>query len=94
MDDTDHPLIIKVASIQPTRMQVYFIDNEEFFRRKATFWDDEDRFLSKTMMSDQSSFSRGVFETVKKLGWMPEIIHVNGWFASSNGRFPKNILCR
>ena len=81
VDDTDHPLIIKVASIQPTRMQVYFIDNEEYFKRKATFFDEEDNFFED---NDERSifFCRGVFETVKKLGWMPEIIHCHGWFSA------------
>lgn len=81
VDDADHPLIIKVASIQPTRMQVYFIDNEEYFKRKAVFYDDEDNFFED---NDERSifFCRGVFETVKKLGWMPEIIHCQGWFSA------------
>ncbi|GAB4380904.1 MAG: glycogen/starch synthase [Salibacteraceae bacterium] len=88
VDDTDHPLIIKVASIQPTRMQVYFIDNEEYFRRKATFWDEDDNFFED---NDERSifFSRGVFETVKKLGWMPDIIHINGWFSVPMALFQK-----
>lgn len=81
VDDADHPLIIKVASIQPTRMQVYFIDNEEYFKRKAVFYDEEDNFFPD---NDERSifFCRGVFETVKKLGWMPEIIHCQGWFSA------------
>jgi len=81
VDDSDHPLIIKVASIQPTRMQVYFIDNEEYFQRKSTFWDADDNFHPD---NDERSvfFCRGVFETVKKLGWMPEIIHCSGWFSA------------
>ena len=66
IDDTDHQLIIKVASIQAARMQVYFIDNEEYFRRKAIvtdengveFADNDDRMVF---------FARGVLETVKKL---------------------------
>ena len=88
VDDTDHPLIIKVASIQPTRMQVYFIDNEEFFKRKATFWDEDDNFFPD---NDERSvfFCRGVFETVKKLGWMPEIIHCQGWFSSLMALYQK-----
>ena len=88
VDDTDHPLIIKVASIQPTRMQVYFIDNEEFFQRKATFWDEDDNFFPD---NDERSifFNRGVFETVKKLGWMPEIIHCQGWFTALMAVFQK-----
>lgn len=81
VDDADHPLIIKVASIQPTRMQVYFIDNEEYFKRKAVFYDEEENFFPD---NDERSifFCRGVFETVKKLGWMPEIIHCQGWFSA------------
>jgi starch synthase len=81
VDDADHPLIIKVASIQPTRMQVYFIDNEEYFKRKAVFYDEDENFFED---NDERSifFSRGVFETVKKLGWMPEIIHCQGWFSA------------
>lgn len=88
VDDTDHPLIIKVASIQPTRMQVYFIDNEEYFKRKSTFWDEDGTFFAD---NDERSifFSRGVFETVKKLGWMPEIIHCNGWFTAPMALFQK-----
>jgi len=88
VDDTDHPLIIKVASIQPTRMQVYFIDNDEFFRRKSVFYDEDGTFFPD---NDERSifFSRGVFETVKKLGWMPEIIHCNGWFTALMAVFQK-----
>ncbi|MDC1220364.1 glycogen/starch synthase, partial [bacterium] len=60
---------------------VYFIDNEEYFKRKATFFDEEDNFFED---NDERSifFCRGVFETVKKLGWMPEIIHCHGWFSA------------
>lgn len=82
INDVDHPLIIKVASIPTARMQVYFIDNEEYFSRKATlsdknsgkFFDDNDE---RAMF-----FVRGVAETVKKLGWQPDIIHCHGWFTS------------
>lgn len=81
IDDHDHPLIIKVASIQQARMQVYFIDNEEYFKRKNTFKDSEgvehpdnhERLIF---------FGKGVLETVKKLGWAPDIIHCHGWFSS------------
>lgn len=81
IDDTDHPLIIKVASIQPARMQVYFIDNEDYFHRKAMIRDKKGKFFED---NDERTvfFSRGVLETVKKLGWAPDIIHCTGWMAS------------
>lgn len=81
IDDTDHPLIIKVASIQSARLQVYFIDNEDYFQRKAIFTDKSGEFFSD---NDERAifYARGVIETVKKLGWSPDIIHVHGWFSS------------
>ncbi len=81
IDDTDHPLIIKVASIQAARMQVYFIDNEDFFQRKFTFHDKENKYF---VDNDERAifFARGVAETVKKLQWKPDLIHCHGWFTS------------
>ncbi|MEI6890302.1 MAG: glycogen/starch synthase [Bacteroidales bacterium] len=81
IDDTDHPLIIKVASIQQARMQIYFIDNEDYFQRKYTFHDKNNKFFSD---NDERVifYSRGVIETVKKLGWGPDIIHCHGWMTS------------
>jgi starch synthase len=81
INDTDHPLIIKVASIQSARMQVYFIDNEDYFQRKATFSDENNKFFAD---NDERCifFCRGVIETVKKLRWSPDIIHCHGWFTS------------
>jgi starch synthase len=81
IDDTDHPLIIKVASIQCARMQVYFIDNEDYFHRKSTFCDESGQFFSD---NDERMifFARGVLETVKKLRWAPDIVHCHGWFTS------------
>ncbi len=81
INNADHPLIIKVASIQAARMQIYFIDNEDFFQRKFTltgkngkqFTDNDERAIF---------FTRGVVETVKKLGWAPDIVHCSGWFTS------------
>ena len=81
IDDSDHPLIIKVASIQAARMQVYFIDNEEYFKRKTTFKDERGKFY-KDNDERMISFCRGVLETVKKLGWAPDIIHCHGWMTS------------
>jgi starch synthase len=81
IDDTDHPLIIKVASIQCARMQVYFIDNEDYFHRKNTFSDENGEFFND---NDERMifFARGVLETVKKLRWAPDIVHCHGWFTS------------
>ena len=81
IDDTDHPLIIKVASIQAARRQVYFIDNDDYF-------------LHRQMTSDENGndyedngeraifYARGVLETVKKLRWCPDIIHCHGWMSA------------
>lgn len=80
IDDTDHPLIIKVASIQAARMQVYFIDNDDFFQRKYTIADENGEFEDN---EDRSIFFvRGVLETVKKLRWTPDIIHCHGWMSA------------
>ncbi len=81
IDDTDHPLIIKVASIQSARMQIYFIDNDDYFQRKFMFRDKNNKFFKD---NDERAvfFSRGVIETVKKLGWAPDLIHCHGWMTS------------
>ncbi len=81
INDMDMPLIIKVASIPRERIQVYFIDNEEYFKRKATFEDAEGNLFPD---NDERAifFAKGVVETVKKLNWSPDIIHVHGWMAS------------
>lgn len=78
INDQDHPLIIKVASIPTARMQVYFIDNEEYFQRKAVHHDEKEKFFSD---NDERAlfFGRGVLETVRKLGWAPDVIHCHGW---------------
>jgi starch synthase len=81
VNDSDHPLIIKVASIPQIRLQVYFIDNEEFFHRKAYFQDDSGKLFEDNDMR-MIFFAKGVLETVKKLGWQPDIIHCHGWFTS------------
>ena len=81
VNDFDMPLIIKVASIPKERIQVYFIDNEEYFKRKATFTD-EDGVLFDDNDERAIFFAKGVIETVKKLNWVPDIIHVHGWMAA------------
>ncbi|WP_299225332.1 glycogen/starch synthase [uncultured Psychroserpens sp.] len=81
INDLDMPLIIKVASIPKERIQVYFIDNEEYFKRKATLTDEDGKLFSD---NDERAifFAKGVIETVKKLNWSPDIIHINGWLAA------------
>ena len=81
INDTDHPLIIKVASIQSARMQVYFIDNEDYFQRKHVITDEKGSFFPD---NDERAifFTRGVFETVKKLRWAPDLIYCQGWFTA------------
>ena len=81
IDDFDHQLIIKVASIQQQRMQVYFIDNEEYFPRRQMFHDHDGNFMCN---NDERMifYCKGVIETVRKLGWSPDVIHCQGWFTS------------
>lgn len=81
IDDTDHSLIIKVASIQSARMQVYFIDNDDYFQNRETLVDSQGNEYDD---NDERSifFIRGVMETIKKLRWVPDIIHCHGWFSA------------
>ncbi|MBR3074619.1 MAG: glycogen/starch synthase [Bacteroidales bacterium] len=80
ISDVDHPLIIKVASISAARIQVYFIDNEDYFRRKQMFCDADGKFFED---NDERAifYARGVLETTKKLRWAPDIIHCHGWIS-------------
>ncbi len=81
INDNDNPLIIKVASIPAARMQVYFLDNEEYFQRKYVFRDKESKFYAD---NDERTifFCKGALETVKKLGWSPDVVHCQGWMSS------------
>ncbi len=79
--DDDIPLIIKVASLQDAKMQVYFLDNDELFSRKNIFRDDNNEFFNDNNLR-MIFFCKGVLETVKKLGWKPDIIHCHGWMTS------------
>jgi starch synthase len=81
VDDDDFPLIIKVASLPGARMQVYFLDNEDFFRRKSVFTDDEGEAFDDNE-DRMVFFCKGAIETVKKFGWPPDIIHCHGWMTS------------
>lgn len=79
--EEEKPLIIKVASIPNAKLQVYFIDNEDYFQRKSMFFDKENKFHAD---NDERAifFCKGVLETVKKLGWAPDIVHCNDWMTS------------
>lgn len=90
INDEDHPLIIKVASIPQIRMQVYFIDNEEYFKRKAVLRGEDDSFFED---NDERSmfFCRGVLETVKKLGWSPDVIHCHGFMTALMPMYIKEV---
>jgi len=81
VDDDDFPLIIKVASLPGARLQVYFLDNEEFFKRKFIFNDEEEKPFDDNQ-ERMVFFCKGVIETVKKFGWPPDIIHCHGWMTS------------
>src|SRR3954469_11960995 len=81
INDNDNPLIIKVASIPAARMQVYFLDNEEYFQRKHVFNDKDGKFYAD---NDERMifFCKGALETVKKLGWAPDVVHCHGWMSA------------
>ncbi len=81
INDEDYPLVIKVASLPGARLQVYFLDNEDFFKRKNVFEDDDNNFYEDN--SDRMIFfCKGSIETVRKFGWSPDIIHCIGWMTS------------
>ena len=92
INDTDHPLIIKVASIQKARIQIYFIDNDDLFtKRKYTVADHNEDFYEDN--DDRTVFfSRGVIETVRKLNWPPDVIHCHGWMTSLVPLFIKRVF--
>ncbi len=81
INDSDHPLILKVASMQPSRIQVYFIDNDDYFQKLES---DIDPVGSNREDNDERAifFARGTMETVKKLRWEPKIVHTSGWMTA------------
>lgn len=81
INDLDQPLIVKVASLPGERMQVYFIDNEEYFKRKTLYFDENSNFHNDNH-ERSIFFIKGVIETIKKLNWIPNIIHIHGFMAS------------
>jgi starch synthase len=89
VDDDDYPLLIKVASLPGARMQVYFLDNEDFFKRKSVFGDETEPFFADNT-ERMIFFCKGVIETVRKFGWPPHIIHCHGWMTSLIPYYLKN----
>ena len=89
IDDMDMPLILKVASIPKERMQVYFIDSEDYFKNRLVKFDKNNKLYKD---NDERSifFAKGVIETIKKLNWAPDLIHVHGWIASLLPLYLKN----
>lgn len=90
VDNNDNPLIIKVASLPAARMQVYFLDNEDYFQRKKVFRDDNGHFFEDN--NERSLFfGKGALETVKKLGWSPDVVHCHGWFSAMVPAYLKTV---
>jgi starch synthase len=81
IDNDDYPLQIKVASLPNARLQVYFLDNEDMFKRKFVFTDEQDRWFEDNWLRTVF-FCKGALETVKKFGWPPDIVHCSGWMTS------------
>ncbi|MBL7827114.1 MAG: glycogen/starch synthase [Saprospiraceae bacterium] len=81
VDDDDYPLLIKVASLPNSRLQVYFLDNEEFFKRKQVFEDESGKPFDDNA-ERMTFFCKGAIETVKKFGWAPDIVFCHGWMTS------------
>ncbi|MEO8822179.1 MAG: glycogen/starch synthase [Ginsengibacter sp.] len=78
VDGDDYPLIIKVASLPNARLQIYFLDNEDLFKRKSLFHDENEKWFADNGLRTVL-FCKGALETVKKFGWPPDIIHCSGW---------------
>src|SRR6195952_4231174 len=78
IDNDDYPLVIKVASLPNARLQIYFLDNEDFFKRKTVFTDENEKWYDDNGLRT-ALFCKGALETVKKFGWPPDIIHCSGW---------------
>ncbi|MEO6187518.1 MAG: glycogen/starch synthase [Ginsengibacter sp.] len=78
IDGDDYPLVIKVASLPNARLQIYFLDNEDLFKRKTLFHDENEKWFSDNALRTVL-FCKGALETVKKFGWPPDIIHCSGW---------------
>ena len=91
INDNDHQLIIKVATIPAARMQIYFIDNDDYFSRRAVLSDEEGNMFDDN--DDRAIFfARGMLETVKKLRWQPTIVHCHGWFSAIAPMYLKKVF--
>ena len=90
VDNDDYPLQIKVASLPNARLQVYFLDNEDFFKRKFVFTDDSESWYDDNGLRT-IFFCKGALETVKKFGWPPDIIHCSGWMTGLVPLFLKTV---
>ncbi|MEI7735743.1 MAG: glycogen/starch synthase [Ferruginibacter sp.] len=89
IDNDDYPLMIKVASLPNARLQVYFLDNEDFFKRKSVFTDEKEKWFDDNGLRTVL-FCKGALETVKKFGWPPDIIHCSGWMTGLIPMFIKS----
>jgi starch synthase len=89
IDDEDYPLMIKVASLPNARLQVYFLDNEDFFKRKSIFTDEKEVWFDDNGLRTVL-FCKGALETVKKFGWPPDLIHCSGWMTGLIPMFIKS----
>lgn len=80
--EEEKPLTIKVASIPNAKLQVYFLDNVDYFQRKSVMKDPKSNKFHDDNGERAIFFCKGVIETVKKLGWQPDIIHCHDWMSS------------
>ena len=91
INDNDHQLIIKVSSIPSARIQIYFIDNDDFFARKALLTDEAGKEFDDND-ARMMFYARGVLETVKKLQWRPSVVHCHGWFSAIAPLYLRNMF--
>lgn len=89
IDNDDYPLVIKVASLPNARLQIYFLDNEDYFKRKSIFTDEKDKWFVDNGLRTVL-FCKGALETVKKFGWPPDLIHCSGWMTGLIPMFIKS----
>lgn len=93
VDDDDYPLQIKVASLPSSRLQVYFLENDDFYKRKFVFHDEEEKWFDDNGLRT-IFLAKGALETVKKFGWAPDVVHCSGWMSSLVPAFIKTAYKR
>lgn len=93
VDDDDYPLAIKVASLPSSRLQVYFLENDDFYKRKFIFHDENDQWFDDNGLRT-IFFAKGALETVKKFGWAPDVVHCSGWMSGLVPAFIKTAYKR